>query len=515
TRAMSILVTCRRLALTVRRVSLKTQLPIKISKLYPSIQYAIHLKNYSQSRKSATETPEMVLRASPMWMEQLNKSEIDFQILPDLCESILKQDQEVLTVNVGKLWQSICARYIHNEKKVDQAIKMFSYLQTLNPNDIQPAVYAILMGSFRGTGKQYEQVILNIWEKLKDFSDIFPSILLPYITQGLCETTRWKEALDIIEMEKEQTNFASINMWKPILIKAVKEGDAEIASFLLNGITISINLGLRFQITGLVQELFQLVTDEQVEFNMKDFCDILEIMRHQPDQSIAKDIMQYFKQYCISCGHKLPAVSITEAEMEGLNDQILNKLILKSDVYLNTNPDEVKRFLKMVETEGPFDVVLDGCNVGIGNCRGGTILLAVEYFKKEKAKKILVIGRDHMKNWKFMNKVKENAIFFPVNNISKDDPFILYAASRSPNTYFVSHDNYSNQVHGDIDREYYPIFCKWLFHRQIKHFLFSNQTINVLYPQETDVVPSYNNQMYHIPCMNDDKIFWLCAKKNW
>lgn len=56
-------------------------------------------------------------------------------------------------------------------------------------------------------------------------------------------------------------------------------------------------------------------------------------------------------------------------EFEHLRDVFLNKVLMGTDIFKNTTPNELQKFFRMVKAQAPFDVVIDGLNVAfmIGN----------------------------------------------------------------------------------------------------------------------------------------------------
>lgn len=70
-----------------------------------------------------------------------------------------------------------------------------------------------------------------------------------------------------------------------------------------------------------------------------------------------------FSGICGSCNEKLQRASISEEEFSMLRDEFLNRVLINTDVFKNTTPEELEKFFKCVEKHGPFDIVIDGLNV--------------------------------------------------------------------------------------------------------------------------------------------------------
>lgn len=100
------------------------------------------------------------------------------------------------------------------------------------------------------------------------------------------------------------------------------------------------------------------------------------------------------------------------------------KLIVGSDLFLKTSPEELKRFSDFVEKTAPYDIVLDGLNiaytVGGGNNMEKVKFLndIVDHFVRQK-KKILLLGREHMLRWnkRIMKQIMNNTNYFFTDNL--------------------------------------------------------------------------------------------------
>lgn len=96
-------------------------------------------------------------------------------------------------------------------------------------------------------------------------------------------------------------------------------------------------------------------------------------------------------------------MKITEDEFKLLQNNVREKLIVGSDLFLKSSPQELERFQKFVKQTAPYDIVLDALNisyVGSKNIKDRMQILkpVVNYFANED-KKILLLGRKHMMKW--------------------------------------------------------------------------------------------------------------------
>lgn len=92
------------------------------------------------------------------------------------------------------------------------------------------------------------------------------------------------------------------------------------------------------------------------------------------------------------------------------------------------------------------------------------VVAVVEHFVKQK-KKVLVCGRLHMKKWpkKNLAYIYSNASVFLAENLSKDDPYLLYCAlSCGLNTIIVSRDLMRSHLFLLKNPYHKSLFGRWL-----------------------------------------------------
>lgn len=56
-------------------------------------------------------------------------------------------------------------------------------------------------------------------------------------------------------------------------------------------------------------------------------------------------------------------LELGKEEFDELRVNFLNNVLVGDDVFKNTTPQELDKFFKLVKSEAPFDVVIDGLNV--------------------------------------------------------------------------------------------------------------------------------------------------------
>lgn len=311
-----------------------------------------------------------------------------------------------------------------------------------------PDVYAIMRGSFPSLDTGASSLFIK----------------------GFSRTGRWREALPILRDIKKVITPSPRN-YGDIIAAALRQGDTATAWALHDEV---MEEGLSpHQETW--QSLFlggararQQEREEEVMDHGERLLGVLAHMRDNqiyPQQSLAGAIETWFesrpgqkwrggwttvspKGVCRCCGSELESIQLTPEEYQHLKDRVLADIIQGKDVFNKTTPEELERFKSFVERKPPFDVVVDGLNVAnLVRGKQSETLLAVVSELVQQGLSVLVLGRKHMRqpsrSWdrRDMSLVQQQAHCFFTENISEDDPFLLYATLQSGNhCRFLSRD---------------------------------------------------------------------------
>uniref|UniRef100_A0A3B3D846 PRORP domain-containing protein n=1 Tax=Oryzias melastigma TaxID=30732 RepID=A0A3B3D846_ORYME len=187
---------------------------------------------------------------------------------------------------------------------------------------------------------------------------------------------------------------------------------------------------------------------------------------------------------------------------------------------------ELERFREFVQRKPAFDVVVDGLNVANINkdkSKGRECLLAVVSELKRQDLTILVLGRKHMlrpsMSWdrKNMSLIQQKAHCFFTDNISEDDPFLLYATLHSGNhCRFVSRDLMRDHKACLPDGATRRLFFKW----QRGHQLVVDGFVTAGSIPSYDTIVQTTEDSWHIPYddTEDRSTYevpqrWLCLTK--
>ncbi|XP_048046812.1 mitochondrial ribonuclease P catalytic subunit isoform X1 [Megalobrama amblycephala] len=340
--------------------------------------------------------------------------------------------------------------------------------------------------------------------------------------KGFSQTERWREALAVLE-----------GMKKALLPSPRNYGDA-IAGAVLHGDTeTSWKLYDELLEQGLVpnqdtwQCLFQSgITQRGQEDKLFSVLSYLRDNQIYPEELLIKTIKAWFESLpdqkwsgkfsfvalsgeCKNCKASLESIQLTEEEYAHLKDEVMKKVIEGSDIFNKTTPEELKSFKSFVKQRPPFDIVIDGLNVANTTPKAthSETLLAVVSELEQQGLNILVLGRKHMlqptRNWdrQNMNKIKQKAHCFFTENISEDDPFLLYAALHSGvHCNFLSRDLMRDHKACLEDSATRRLFFKWQRGHQlvISHYV-PGKRVRFQRISAYDTIVQTSGSSWHIP----------------
>ncbi|XP_043119283.1 mitochondrial ribonuclease P catalytic subunit isoform X2 [Puntigrus tetrazona] len=303
------------------------------------------------------------------------------------------------------------------------------------------------------------------------------------LIKGLIQTDRWREALVVLE-EMKKALLPSPRNYSDAIAGAVLHGDAETSWMLYDEL---LQLGLVPN-----QDTWKSLFESGITRRGREdkLFSILSYMRDNevyPQEPLIQTIKSWFESLpdqkwhgtfsyvdpsgeCKNCKANLESIHLTEEEYVQLKDRVMKKVIEGSDVFKKTTPEELKNFKSFVKQSPPFDIVIDGLNVANTTSKAtrSQTLLAVVSELEHQGLNILVLGRKHMlkpsMNWtrQNMNIIKQKAHCFFTENISEDDPFLLYATLHSGiHCNFLSRDLMRDHKACLPDSATRRLFFKW------------------------------------------------------
>lgn len=309
------------------------------------------------------------------------------------------------------------------------------------------------------------------------------SSTLEHVILALCVTPDWKLSIKCLE-DIKITCKPSSSTYTAIISRAFDSSDTiKIGWDLLNEM---IAMERKPQCKIFISWINYCKKNQDLNESLKNIEKMIEYIGNNDilvSKLVAESFENYFKSKniksksikiksngkCSSCQLHLLNISITNKEFKELSDKFLQKVLLRDNVFLKSTPEEIEKFENFLLQSQKFDIVIDGLNVAYSTgTRKPLIVFAkllanvVKYFS-ERNRNILVLGRKHMNAWpkNEMNYIRKNAKIFLTDNLSQDDPFLLYAAIKSgPTTDFFSRDLMRSHSYL-LGNEMKGIFRRW------------------------------------------------------
>ncbi|XP_031624091.1 mitochondrial ribonuclease P catalytic subunit-like [Contarinia nasturtii] len=387
-------------------------------------------------------------------------------------------------------------------------------------------LYTKKASEFKLTEKE-EQELIRICDEFIAQEFHIDSDCNAIIVTGLCATKDWRKAIEL-----PHSNDISLNS---LAQKAIHENDIDLAWNILHRLT---NLSHDHRLTTKTITAFAEYFDEnptristhagklfflceklKMLFNepsIKELVDVLERHGHH-----AKTTNINFSGVCNVCKNHLEAArTLSDSELNILRAEFTKNVVKGADIYQNTTPDEWDSFERMIQENGPFDIVIDGLNVSYGaNANNAHICAfskltfskrdnkapsalslknAVEQLCNE-GKRILVIGRTHMKYWAKMRRIRQIATVFFVDNKSVDDLFLLYAALQSGQHAHILSNDYMKQHKFSIEEKYRELFKLWQQEHWYGFILDQNKSLQLVKPMQYKMYIHKVNDFWHLP----------------
>ncbi|KRZ43116.1 Vacuolar protein sorting-associated protein 53 -like protein [Trichinella pseudospiralis] len=211
---------------------------------------------------------------------------------------------------------------------------------------------------------------------------------------------------------------------------------------------------------------------------------------------------------CSCCGNALKQMALSDEEFKSLKDDVFKRIVFGEDPSRQTTIEELIHFQQFLNKNGPFDVVVDGCNIAyLGGpassdvqIRRITRLVRVLRFELN-FKNILVVGREHFMRFA-PDSLRTMAKLFSVPDLTTDDVYVIAAAMNSGNHCYVV-SNVMLQKHFYrlvyLNQDY---FCRWrdmrqIFCEKIEPNCTRSEVLKIPIPLCNNVERNYYDGSYH------------------
>ncbi|XP_004584814.2 mitochondrial ribonuclease P catalytic subunit [Ochotona princeps] len=375
---------------------------------------------------------------------------------------------------------------------------------------------------------QQTSEVIDVYEIMKTRYKTLESGAYSLLIRGLMPSDRWREAFLLLE-DMKKVMVPSKKNYDDCIQGALLHQDATTAWNLFEEL-------LAHDVSPMLETLkafFDFGRDGKDGHYSKKLLDLLLYLRNNqlyPGESFAHSIKAWFESVpgkrwkgqftavqksgqCSACGTGLESIHLSADEYEFLKEKIMKDVIDGGDQYKKTTPQELKRFESFVKSCPPFDIVIDGLNVAkmFPRARESQVLLDVVSQLTKQNMQLLVLGRKHMltqrSRWRKdeMEKIQKQASCFFADDISEDDPFLLYATLHSGNhCKFITKDLLRDHKACLADAKTQRLFFKWQRGHQlaiISRFPGSKITFQRILSYDTIVQTTGDS--WHIPYDED------------
>ncbi|XP_059480927.1 mitochondrial ribonuclease P catalytic subunit [Neocloeon triangulifer] len=447
----------------------------------------------------------------------------------------------VNNINISGIVMSHCL----TENNYNLALCFLKYLEE-NDKEINNGTISVFLRLCHSTWPEpSEEVIFKYYDLLKNRIPFFIGTLAENCILALSWTSRWRECFELVEFVRS-SGIMGIHIYTILITTAFRNKDPKLGWDFLNKAGVE---GKHVRAETFSTWLQYCAENEPTLAGAESILNYFYEINYPVNEVIAEDVKQYFEcvvkpawkvestavrpnGMCVACRKKLPSIHISLEEFNILSAHFFEKNLLGKDVFSKSSPGEIERFSAFLKQSRPYDVVIDGLNAafcaGVRNAIPPIDLLTdvVEYFLARDMK-ILVIGRAHMLKWnrRKMDYIQRNSKVFLTENLSQDDPFVLYAAmSGGPDTYFVSRDMMRGHKHKLNDVEMERLFKRWQLARQYSVFGLVSRAKALIYPPSSFLPFSQKTgDSWHVPYVEGtneymNQVFkppktWLCIRK--
>lgn len=377
----------------------------------------------------------------------------------------------------------IISQMAHSHSSVDVAKSLLAWVAAKNNGIIgyDLLVRYLYLCVFH---KQTSEVI-DVYEIMKARYKRLESEGYTLLIQGLVHSDRWKEALLLLE-DVKKVMIASRKNYNDCIEGALLHQDVNLAWNLYQEL-LGHDLIPMMKTLKAFFDFGKNIKDDQYSNKLLDILLYLRNNQLYPEESFAQSIKTWFESVpgeqwkgqfttveesgqCLGCAKTMESIHLSPEEYEFLKGKIMRDVIDGGDQYKKTTPQELERFQNFVKCCPPFDIVIDGLNVAktFPKARESQVLLDVVSQLAKQNVQLLVLGRKHMltqhSRWRKdeMKKVQKQARCFFADNISEDDPFLLYATLHSGNhCKFITKDLMRDHKACLRDAKTQHLFFKW------------------------------------------------------
>ncbi|XP_059062618.1 mitochondrial ribonuclease P catalytic subunit [Achroia grisella] len=426
---------------------------------------------------------------------------------------------------------AVLLKYMVNMRNIDAALSFAGYLRNSDKELSLGSINSLLLlyyhiGKTEKLSDDQKNFILDTYKKLYDKYKVLDFTTCERLLHALCVIDEWKKAfkvLDNILLSCKPSHSAYSTLIQTLFINNKKnEAMKLIEQSVSNNRPLSdyaYEAWIKYILSKYkdkktilkhMENILTFVADNITTINLETANKIQELYSSQSwDVQFTK--IGKMDGKCSHCSEKLEPLQLTAEEFKVLQENVKEKLIVGSNLFLKTSPDELNRFLNFLDKTAPYDVVLDALNIAYAGKKGPLdrfkiLHHVVDHYTKSN-KRILLLGRKHMLKWKnhqLQGLISKTCSFF-TDDLSQDDPFFITAAICSgPHTDFVSKDLLRGHIFLMQDEKLKLLFRKWQWQHQWMVFVNKQGRIVLREPLKFNPCAQKNKESWHLPYETED-----------
>ncbi|KAL2790024.1 mitochondrial ribonuclease P catalytic subunit isoform 2 [Daubentonia madagascariensis] len=485
-----------------RWFSLKTMSPQSTKAMNLLIAKARYLRKVEGSNKQvSSDSSHLFSAGAAKKRSQMNPQSKD-DALPPVKNTIQLPTKPLNSKEWDKLKEDfkgkvnfeswIISQMAHGHSSVDVAKSLLAWVAAKNNGIVG---YDLLV-KYLHLCVFHEQTseVIDVYEIMKARYKTLESGAYTLLIRGLIHSDRWREALLLLE-DIKKVMIPSRKNYNDCIQGALLHQDVNIAWNLYQEL-VGHDL---IPMLETLKAFFDFGKDIKDDHYSNKLLDILLYLRNNqlyPGESFAHSIKTWFESgQCSGCGKTIESIRLSPEEYEFLKGKIMRDVIDGGDQYKKTTP---------------------------------SLLELVSQLAKQNLR-LLVLGRKHMlkksSRWRKdeMEKVQKQACCFFADDISEDDPFLLYATLHSGNhCKFVTKDLMRDHKACLHDAKTQHLFFKWQQGHQLAIMnKFPGSKITFQHILSYDTVVQTTGDSWHIP-YDEDLVErysyevptkWLCLQR--
>lgn len=280
---------------------------------------------------------------------------------------LITSERYITPSNVDSIFIGLCSK----ERRLDIAKSYVDYMksQSLPINNVIVSKLLRLYYMRRPLSTDDEAVVIKWCKELMDKNQPLEATLAENMIHGLSQTEEWMKCLELFHHIQAATSI-NTSTYSCIIWKALDEGNLDIAWNLLNQMSSELTLP---KSTVFLKYLDKYGKDDVATERLLKYIGennlllpdcLVEEFRDVVSKSRNCEIVEITRKgRCKSCSNKLPNAKLNEAEFDKLSNTFLKEVMIRKDIFIKTNPEEVEKFKRFIDRVMPFDVIIDGLNV--------------------------------------------------------------------------------------------------------------------------------------------------------